>query len=188
MSRFRPAIRWTSGLIQVRRIPRGHGVGYGWAWTARRDSVVGLVPVGYADGYPTLPTVGPQLAADQDNPSRWVRVTSRRNGVERGAFAPVIGAVNMDQICVDLTGLDSVLGPETHHALECEVELYGTEPGAPNFPLTIAGRAGVRVYELLCRINPRIPRVLATAQLPAARLDQAPARPLAVRAAPDVGA
>lgn len=186
LSRFRPAVRWLSRLIRVRRVARGQGVGYGWQWSARRDSVVGLVPVGYADGYPALPPAGAQAAADQGNPSRWVRVSSRRDGVERSAFAPVIGAVNMDQICVDLTGLESILGPQAGDALQCEVELYGTEPGAPNFPPLIAERVGARVYELLCRLNPRIPRVAATGEATAARLDQALARPVAVRAAPDI--
>lgn len=188
LSRFRPAVRWTSRIIHVRRVPRGQGVGYGWQWTARRDATIGLVPVGYADGFPTLPTHGGAAAADQDRPTRWVRVLSRRAGVERSAFAPVIGAVNMDQVCVDLTGLESVTGSGTADALACEIELYGTDPGAPNFPATIAERVGVRVYELLCRINPRIPRVVESQQqTPTARLDQAPARPMAVRAMPDAG-
>jgi alanine racemase len=184
ISRFRPALRWTSGLIHTRRVPRGQGVGYGWQWVARRDALIGLVPVGYADGYPTLPP-GVAGAADQERPSRWVRVTSRRSGVERSAFAPVVGAVNMDQIAVDLTGLESVVGATAADALGCEVELYGTEPGAPNFPAVLAERVGVRVYELLCRLNPRIPRVAEGQQALAARLEQGPARPVAVRAAPE---
>ncbi len=191
LERFRPILRWNSQLIHVRRVPRGTGVGYGWHWTARRDSTIGLVPVGYADGYPTLNQLGTVMAQDQDAPARWVRVTSRRNGVERSAFAPVIGAVNMDQICVDLTGLDigreSVVGQEMAHALQCQVELYGADPTARNFPAAIAQRVGVRVYELLCRINPRIPRVALAGQDATARLDaNVAARPAAVRAAPDV--
>ncbi|MFO0005249.1 MAG: alanine racemase C-terminal domain-containing protein, partial [bacterium] len=58
----------------MRRVARGTGVGYGWAWTARRDSTVGLVPVGYADGYPTLSATGGAQARDQAEPARWVVV------------------------------------------------------------------------------------------------------------------
>lgn len=189
LERFRPMLRWTSRLIHVRRVARGNGVGYGWQWTARRDATVGLVPVGYADGYPTLASNSTQVAVDQDSPARWVKITSRRDAVERSAFAPVIGAVNMDQICVDLTGLDvgrdSVLGVDAAQALRCEVELYGTDPSARNYPPVIAQRTGLRVYELLCRINPRIPRV-AAAEGSTVRIEPSAARPAAVRAAPDV--
>lgn len=187
LERFRPILRWTSRLIHVKRVPRGAGVGYGWTWTARRDSLVGLVPVGYADGYPTLPQHASH-GADQEAPSRWVRVISRRGRVERAAFAPVIGAVNMDQIAIDLTGLDGstgVLGAQTADALQCEVELYGADPAARNFPGQIAQRVGVRVYELLCRLGPRIPRVVVAQEAPA-RLEPMAVRPAAVRAAPDM--
>lgn len=184
LDRFRPIMRWTSHLIHVRRVARGAGVGYGWNWTARRDSTIGLVPVGYADGYPTLCAHGSLVAGDQDNPTRWVRVCSVRNGVERSAFAPVIGAVNMDQICVDLTGLDQVVGAQTAHVLDTQVELYGTDPAAPNFPARIAQRVGLRVYELLCRINPRIPRAVASSQVAATPFEPAIPRAAAVRATP----
>lgn len=192
LHRFRPIMRWTSRLILVKGVARGNGVGYGWNWTARRDSTIGLVPVGYADGYPSLSQNGTHGVADQDAPTRWVKITSRRGGIERCAFAPVIGAVSMDQICVDLTGLDlgaeSVLGTNSADALRCEVELYGTDPAARNYPPTIAHKVGVRVYELFCRINPRIPRVIASGESATARIEPklAATRPVAVRAAPDV--
>src|SRR5207248_9236950 len=48
---LRPVAKWTAPLVGIREIPRGTGVGYGHTWTAQRDSRIGLVPVGYADGY-----------------------------------------------------------------------------------------------------------------------------------------
>ena len=179
--RFRPALRWTSSVIHVRRIARGGGVGYGWQWTARRDSVIGLVPVGYADGYPTLTAHAARAGDDQANPSRWVKV---RVG-DWEAEAPVIGAVNMDQVCVDLTGLDHMLAGLPNGGLGAEVELYGTDRAARNYLPAIAERTGLRPYELLCRLSPRIPRVAVEAAAPVARVEQAAPR-MAARAAPDV--
>lgn len=180
-SEFRAAIRWTSSLIHVRRIARGNSVGYGWSWTARRDSTIGLVPVGYADGYPTLCADAPQLLREQAEPSRWVRISVG----DWSAEAPVIGAVNMDQICVDLTGLEQMLSSQPNGGLGAEVELYGTDRTARNYLPTIARRLGIRSYELLCRLNPRIPRVAVEAAAPLGRVDQGAFR-LAVRAAPDM--
>jgi alanine racemase len=180
-SDFRAAIRWTSSLIHVRRIARGNSVGYGWSWTARRDSTIGLVPVGYADGYPTLCADAPQLLREQAEPSRWVRISVG----DWSAEAPVIGAVNMDQICVDLTGLEQMLSSQPNGGLGAEVELYGTDRTARNYLPTIARRLGMRSYELLCRLNPRIPRVAVEAAAPLGRVDQGTFR-LAVRAAPDM--
>lgn len=178
---FRPAIRWTSSVIHVRRISRGSSVGYGWAWTARRDSTIGLVPVGYADGYPTLCAQSTQVSREQTEPSRWVRISVG----DWSAEAPVIGAVNMDQICVDLTGLEQMLASQPNGGLGAEVELYGTDRAARNYLPTIAERVGMRPYELLCKLNPRIPRVAVEAAAPLGRLEQAPFR-LAVRASIDL--
>ena len=178
---FRPAIRWTSSLIHVRRVARGASVGYGWSWTARRDSTVGLVPIGYADGYPTLCAHAPQSAHDQAEPARWVRVAVG----DWSADAPVIGAVNMDQVCVDLTGLEHMLAGLPNGGLGAEVELYGTDRAARNYLPTVAERVGVRPYELLCRLNARIPRVAVESAAPLGRVDGTEFR-VAVRAAPDL--
>jgi len=177
---FRPAVRWTSNVIHVRRIARGASIGYGWTWTARRDSVVGLVPVGYADGYPTLCAHAPGTARDQAEPARWVRI---RVG-DWDAEVPVIGAVNMDQICVDLTGLDHMLAALPNGGLGAEVELYGTDRASRNYLPAVAECVGVRPYELLCRMNPRIPRVAVESAQPVGRVDRALPH-AAVRAAPE---
>lgn len=86
-------------LLQVREIPKGETVGYGATWTAARPSRIGVLPLGYADGFfRTLK--GPTVYLD-------------------GRPAPVVGRVSMDMITVDLTDLPEppagawveVLGP-----------------------------------------------------------------------------
>jgi alanine racemase len=178
---FRCAVRWTSSLIHVRRVARGASVGYGWNWTAKRDSTLGLVPVGYADGYPTLCAHAPQSAREQGDPSRWVRISVG----DWSAEAPVVGVVNMDQICVDLTGLEQMLSGLPNGGIGAEVELYGADRSARNYLPRIAARVGMRSYELLCRLNPRIARQAVEAAAPIGRVEQATFR-LAVRAAPDM--
>lgn len=46
-----PALRWTSHLAQVKRLRPGESTGYGRRFVARRPTWIGLVPVGYADGF-----------------------------------------------------------------------------------------------------------------------------------------
>ncbi|MFT6772603.1 MAG: alanine racemase [Paracoccaceae bacterium] len=70
-------------ILQLRQVPKGETVGYGAAWTARRDTMIGVLPLGYADGFfRTLKS--PRVWLD-DRP------------------APVVGRVSMDMITVDLT-------------------------------------------------------------------------------------
>jgi uncharacterized protein YidB (DUF937 family) len=85
---------------------------------------------------------------------------------------------------VDLTGLEQMLGGLPNGGLGAEIELYGTDPTARNYLPSVAERTGIRPYELLCRLNPRIPRVAVEAAEPIGRVEQSAPR-MAVRAAPD---
>lgn len=101
---LRPAMEIRARLALVKRIPAGAGVGYGHTWVAERDSIVGLVPLGYSDGIPR---------ASRD---AWVSVGGRH--------APVVGRVAMDQFVVQLddvvpVGTEiEVLGPSAMDAEE----------------------------------------------------------------------
>jgi len=149
---LRPIVTWRSRIIQVKTIERGTSVGYGSHWTAKQRSRIGLVPVGYADGYPM------GLAATDDEPKPpCVRVdTGEPDGQ---GFVRVIGHVNMEQISIDLTDLCS---PRKRHPPEIgvgtDVELIGTDPHAPNHVPTLARVAGTVPHHLLCSLNPRIKR------------------------------
>jgi alanine racemase len=157
-ARLRPVVTWRSRIVQVKTIARGTPVGYGSTWTAGRRSRIGLVPVGYADGYPMGAA---STDADSRPPCVGVEVGSgQAKGPSRG-FVPVVGQVNMDQITIDLTDLAPpgsrrrcpTVGPGT------EVELIGADPKAPNHLPALARAAGTIPHDILCRINPRIRRV-----------------------------
>jgi alanine racemase len=78
-----PALRWESYLAQVKRLHAGESTGYGRRFVAERDTWVGIVPVGYADGF-----------------RRDLTGTEVSVGGERG---PVVGTVSMDAFSVALS-------------------------------------------------------------------------------------
>jgi alanine racemase len=124
-----PAMSFEGRLIAVRRLPAGRHVGYGGEWQAGRDSVVGVVDVGYGDGYPWRIPGGTPVAV-------------------AGGMAPVVGRISMDLISVDLTDLP---GAETG----ARAVLWGVEPNVSE----LAERAGTIAYELLTGVGPRVRRI-----------------------------
>ena len=147
-----PSLTWASQLVHLKAIEPGTPVGYGSAWHANRRSVIGLVPVGYADGYPV--GIG---AVDARQHGAVVGIPLRSGSGCCPVFAPVIGAINMDQIMVDLT--------DVHVSIESgqigvgtPVELISPDANAPNYLPRLAKLAGTIPYDLICRLNPRIPR------------------------------
>jgi alanine racemase len=156
-ARLRPIVTWRSHIVQVKTVERGTPVGYGSAWTAGRRSRIGLVPVGYADGYP----IG-AASFDDDPKPPCVAVEVGPANAKGGSwrFVPVVGKVNMDQITIDLTDVAPPrarrrcpVGPGT------EVELISADPTAPNHVSALAKAAGAVPHEILCRLNPRIKRI-----------------------------
>jgi alanine racemase len=155
---LRPIVTWRSRLVQVKKIQQGTTVGYGSRWTARRPTTLGLVPVGYADGYPM------GLGSRDENPKgACVAVLDRgRDGVEQGGllgYAPVVGSVNMDQISIDLTDVVTRSGAGMNVGIGSIVELISPDVKAPNHLPALAELAGTIPHEMLTRLNPRIKRV-----------------------------
>lgn len=146
---LRPILSWRSHLAQVKSIPAGTSVGYGSLWTAERDTRMGLVPVGYSDGYP-------MCRGGRDPRQVRIRATGLHGAID--GWAPLIGAVNMDQIAVDLTEIDG-LSSLPGGGVGAEVELVSDDRDAPNHLPRVAAAAGIVPYEFLCRLNQRIRRV-----------------------------
>jgi alanine racemase len=132
-------------VVHLKRIPSGARVGYHGAWRAARDSTIALLPVGYADGYPVA--CGSDHAIHQPAHVRLQAVDGAC------ADAPVVGAVNMDQITIDVTDV-----PESLVRLGSLVEIYSPTRSAPNHIPTLARRIGTPPHELLTRLGAHIPR------------------------------
>jgi len=145
MTELHPIVRWRSRINHVQRYPAGAKVGYNSTYTCPRESVLGVIPVGYADGYP-LALSGKSVVA-----------LPELSVGGRAAVAPVRGRVNMDQIVVDLTDIPNV-------AVGTLVDLISDDPTSPCALPRLAELANSHCYELLTRLSSRITRVPIYAQ------------------------
>lgn len=130
---LRPVMSLRARLLAVREVKAGEAVGYGATWRFPRDTRMGVVSIGYADGYPRSAVNGtPVLVASS------------------GGWEPckLVGRVSMDMITVDLGELDDV-GPGG------EVVLWGEGLDADE----VAARAGTIAYELFTRVTARVPKI-----------------------------
>ena len=125
-----PVMTLRAHLVMVKPIAAGAGVSYGHTWTAPYDTVVGLVPLGYADGVP-------RRAGNH--------ITVRIGGRD----VPVVGRVCMDQCVVDL-------GPASTDRIGDEVVLFGAGGRSAN---DFAADCDTIGYEIVTRIGSRVPRV-----------------------------
>jgi alanine racemase len=137
-SLFTPAMTMTARLALVKQIPAGAGVSYGLTWRADESSVVGLVPVGYADGIPRA-------------------ASSRGRVLVDGRLAPVIGRVAMDQFVVDLSGHD-LSGHDSGIRAGAEVIIFGPGTAGEWTADDWAEASGTIGYEIVTRIGVRVPR------------------------------
>ena len=124
---LRAVMQLTSQIISIRLIQKGESIGYGSIFTAARDTVVGVVACGYADGY--------------------ARSASPKNGMAApvavdGFVTKVIGRVSMDMLFVDLTDIASA-------KIGSHVELWGDKVLAND----VAKAAGTIAYELFCNVK-----------------------------------
>lgn len=123
---LKPVMGLHSRLIAVKSVRQGETVGYGGSWVCDRPTTMGVVAIGYGDGYPR-----------QARPGTPVLVNGHR--------MPMIGRVSMDMITVDLTGQSAVKPGD-------QVTLWG--PGLP--VEEVALWSGTIPYTLLCGITQRV--------------------------------
>lgn len=126
-----PAMTLRAKLIQVKRVPAGTGVSYNHRYVTPKETTLGLVPLGYADG---VPRGG----------------ANRRLAFARGRRWTIAGTVCMDQLVVDFGDEDVTAGEE--------VVLFG--PGRDGEPTAQewGEELGTISYELVTGIGPRVPR------------------------------
>ncbi len=118
-----PVMTLTSHVFAERTIAAGESLGYGATFVAERETRVGLVAIGYADGYPRTAPAGTPVAVD-------------------GRLSRIIGRVSMDMLTVDLTDMVGV-------GVGSQVELWGRQVDVNE----VAAGAGTLSYELLCNVK-----------------------------------
>ena len=120
---FQPVMTLESKIIAVRELAAGEPIGYGASFIASQPMRVGIVAMGYADGYPRHAPSGTPVMVDD-------------------SITQLIGRVSMDMLAVDLTELaDAVVGSR--------VELWGDGVSIDQ----VATCAGTISYELLCNVK-----------------------------------
>ncbi len=126
---LKPVMTLGSEIIAIASRRRGEPVGYGGDWVCPEEMPVGVVAIGYGDGYPRHASAGTP-----------VLVNGRR--------VPLIGRVSMDMITVDLR-------TQPRAQIGDPVVLWGE--GLP--VEEVAASAGTIGYELLCHVASRVPRI-----------------------------
>ena len=126
-----PVLSLKSKVIQLRHLPCGEPVSYGRTYVTQRDSVIAVLPIGYADGYP--------------------RSLSCENGrvLIRGQYAPIVGRICMDQMMVDVTDIKGVSVGDT-------ATLIGKDGLGVITVEEVADKAGTITYEILSRLGSRL--------------------------------
>lgn len=116
-------------LLSVKTVPAGDTIGYGRHTTLSEDRVIGVIPIGYADGFDRrFSNYGAEVLV-------------------RGKRCPIVGNVCMDQAMVDITGTDAQPGDE--------VEIFGERMPLER----LSDKLGTITYEILTSISRRVKRV-----------------------------
>ncbi|WP_418358118.1 MULTISPECIES: alanine racemase [Shewanella] len=124
--RLIPAMELVSNLIAVREHKAGDSVGYGAFWTAKKDTRLGVVAIGYGDGYPRNAPEGTPV---------WIN----------GRRVPIVGRVSMDMLTVDL-------GADAQDKVGDSVQLWGKALAVEE----VAEHIGTIAYELVTKLTPRV--------------------------------
>ncbi len=122
---LKPVMTLSSRIIAITKVQKNGKVGYGGTWTAPEDMLVGVVGVGYGDGYPQFAQNGTPVLV---------------NGVQ----CELVGRVSMDMLTVDLR-------KQPHAVIGDPVTLWGT--GLP--VELVARHSNTSAYEILTRMTPR---------------------------------
>jgi alanine racemase len=132
---LQPVMSLTSRVVAVKGVRPGEGVGYGWRFDAETPRTIAVVPAGYADGLDT-------------------RLSGRGHVLIRGRRVPIVGAVSMDMITVDVTDVGDVQPGD-------EVVLLGRQGGDSRQQIDareVAAAIGTIPWEIVCRLGTRIER------------------------------
>ncbi len=133
---LKPALKIVAPLVHIKYLPAGRQIGYGCSYTTTRDTLIGVIPVGYADGF---------FRAYSN------KAVLRCNGHD----APVIGKVSMDLTILDLTNVPNVTEG-------MEVTVIDDDKSSPCSAANLAKVADTVAYEVFIAIGNRVKRELVS--------------------------
>jgi len=127
-----PVMELRSAVVSIKKIKKGESVSYGRTWVAPEDTFIGIIPAGYADGFPRL-------------------LSNDHSVVIKNTRYPIAGRICMDQCMIDLGNATGVQRWD-------EAIIFG--PGFIT-AADIAKKLTTISYEVMCNINKRVPRIYA---------------------------
>jgi alanine racemase len=142
---LQPVIQIKSRITHLKAVPAGTGISYGHQYVCDRPIRLAVVGIGYADGVPRI-------------------LSNRLQVIVKGHLAQQIGAITMDQLMLDVTGIPNLQEGDV-------VTLLGHDGSHTLSPDDWAAMANTISWEILCGFKHRLPRIAVEQALPA------PARP-----------
>lgn len=130
---LRPAMELSTRIVGLQTIQAGEGVSYAGTWVAKKESLIGICQIGYADG----------LLRNLSN---------HLNVLVGGQLVPQVGNICMDYCMIDLTKVRDNVG------IGDEVVIFGSQSGKIQAVEDVAALGNTIPYELLTSISPRVGR------------------------------
>lgn len=127
-----PIASLKAGIIKIKKVPSGTPISYGETYITNKETLIATIPIGYAHGLPHA-------------------LSNKGEVLIRGRRFPIVGAVTMDWIMVDI-------GSETDITVGDEVVAIGSQGNETISPDDIALLCNSVIYEILCGLNNRIDR------------------------------
>lgn len=131
---LKPAMSLKARIININYIPENLGISYGSIFKTSRRSCIISLPVGYADGYPTI-------------------LSNKSRILAAGEYAPIVGRVCMDHCMADVTDIKNKV------TVGDEAVFFGKQGYNEVSIDEVAEKSSAINYEVVCRIGMRIPRV-----------------------------
>ena len=131
---LKPVLTWKTRFVQIKKVRRGDTIGYDRAFRALHDMTIGILPIGYGDGYDR-------------------RFSSNGEVLVRGRRASIAGRICMNMIMVDITDVKNAREGD-------DVVLLGKQKKEEMSAEELAEKIGTIHYEVVTRINPLIARTI----------------------------
>jgi alanine racemase len=130
---LRPVMSVRANFVLIRSVPAGFPISYGHTFYTERESLIGVLPLGYGDGLPRI-------------------ISGKGRVIVNGSYAPLIGTITMDMAMIDLTDVPDVKEYD-------EVVILGSAGDLSIGADEIAQHAGTISYEVLTRFGQRLPKI-----------------------------
>ncbi|WP_434311610.1 serine racemase VanT catalytic subunit [Hominifimenecus sp. rT4P-3] len=136
----RPVLSLKARVESLKSLHAGESAGYGLAYTAKQETTLAVVSIGYADGIPR-------------------ELSGKGSALIRGKTAPIVGRICMDQLLLDVSLIPKAVPGD-------EAVFIGTSGGKAITAAQVAEKAGTISNEILSRLGSRLPRTITCHNCP----------------------